>query len=221
MPPSIGFVATTRGHNMAGWWDKSGHFHSEVFRPERTLDKGPSRIPFERRYGIGSFDRERSVQGEDLVHDWIEDILPELDLPAGYKLTPQDVTDLRMVIGLYPALQQVFRKKFNREPGVGTSQPKPVDPKPKPTDPPKEPPAQPIPETPGGLSNLDVRVEELRSLLTVPAAQGPGRVAAAWINSSVAGLLRDLAWPATRVFAIAALRLYRALLAHLEGRSKP
>lgn len=209
MPPSIGFVATTRGHNMAGWWDKSGHFHSEVFRPERTLDKGPSRIPFERRYGIGSFDRERSVQGENLVHDWIEDILPELDLPAGYKLTPQDVTDLRMVIGLYPALQQVFRKKFNREPGVGTSQPKPVDPKP---DPPKEPPVQPKPETPGGLSSLDVRVEELR----LPASLV---LESLWPRAGVLFATGGgSAWPAFKPFAKFALRLARALLAHLERK---
>jgi hypothetical protein len=135
-------VQNRRGETR--WLGQDARWKTAHIKTQGPYREGLGGEAFEARYGVGSWNRKQSGRGENLVIDWIGDIAEELGLPAGYRVTDQDVDDLRMMPSGYSWLQGRYREITGKEPGVGDS--KPVEPKPRP----EEPKPEPKPDPPAG-----------------------------------------------------------------------
>lgn len=89
-----------------------------------TARLNPAARDFEARYGAGSSTR-KGDRGEAICADFILELLGDLGLPAGYRISAQDVQDLRMVPKGYAWLRATYRTKFKVEPCSGVTPPSP------------------------------------------------------------------------------------------------
>lgn len=128
------------------------------------------------RYGIDNAAKKGPGFGENLILDWIPELYPELGLPTGYRLTRQDVTDLRYVKGLYLKLQEMYTTKTGKQPSPdpGESKPPatlPITPAPVPTPTPgpinPTPTPAPTPTPSDDTAALKARISELEMTLRV------------------------------------------------------